>query len=118
MLARENRVRAADDFRATVRRGRRFATPHTIVYVVANTQTESPRFGFIVTKAVGGAVGRNLIRRRLRGISHDIIAAHAATGSLAHSNIVVRVLPRGLESSWPSLHAEVSHAVSRSVEQL
>ncbi len=116
MLAKENRVRAADDFRATVRRGRRFATPNTVVYVASPGTSESPKFGFIITKAVGGAVVRNRIRRQLRSVSHEIIATHAESRALDNSNIVVRVLPCGAQAHWSQLRAEVSSAVARSVE--
>jgi ribonuclease P protein component len=117
MLAKENRVRTADDFRATVRRGRRFATPHTVVYVAHNQDLVAPKFGFIITKAVGKAVTRNLLRRRLRGISQDIIVARGASPDLAGANIVVRVLPPAASISWSTLHTEIENAVSQSVRQ-
>jgi ribonuclease P protein component len=117
MLAKENRVRTADDFRATVRRGRRFAGPHTVVYVAGNQPSSAPQFGFIITKAVGNAVTRNRLRRRLRGISRDIIETVAVSANLAGTNVVVRVLPGAATTSSSELHAEVSHALTKSVVQ-
>lgn len=117
MLAKGNRVRTADDFRATVRRGRRFATPNTVVYVARMQEVSEPKFGFIITKAVGSAVTRNLLRRRLRSIGRDILATHAVAPGLVGTNVVVRVLPNAASISWSSLHEEVEHAVSQSVTE-
>ncbi|MGV8970067.1 MAG: ribonuclease P protein component [Microbacteriaceae bacterium] len=109
MLARQNRVITADDFRATVRRGRRFAAPHTVVYAVEEEKNTPARFGFIITKSVGGAVERNLIRRRLR----SIVADRASDKRIVRSNIVVRVLPGATDASWLELRDEVTQAIDK-----
>lgn len=60
------------------------------------------RFGYITSKKVGGAVTRNLIRRRLQGISNLLITEdHGAV------DIVFRVLPAAATSSYDQLHSEV-----------
>lgn len=40
MLPKANRVARADDFRMAVRRGRRVATPHALVYMVAKSSSD------------------------------------------------------------------------------
>lgn len=113
MLARAHRLVKAEDYRNTVRRGQRTGTGNTVVYVIERRMIERggstvPRFGFIVSKAVGNAVTRNLIRRRLKSVCHSLIgAADAAT------DVVVRALPSARDASWQQLHDEVFAALAR-----
>jgi ribonuclease P protein component len=53
------------DFDAVYRAGRRRSSSHFVVFFRAN-QLPLSRFGFSIKKALGGAVVRNRIRRRLR----------------------------------------------------
>ena len=53
------------DFDAVYRAGRRRSSSHFTVFFRAN-QLPRSRFGFSIKKALGGAVVRNRIRRRLR----------------------------------------------------
>jgi ribonuclease P protein component len=110
VLAKANRVRSAADFKSAVRRGRRTHTPHAVLYITQRDAASPTRFGFIVGKNVGGAVERNLVRRRLRSIGRDLLAANA-TGR----DIVVRALPGVDQLRWDSLHSEISEAVNGSV---
>ena len=54
-------------FDAVYRSGKRRSSSHFTVFFRANDLPQS-RFGFSIKKAVGGAVVRNRIRRRLREI--------------------------------------------------
>ena len=58
MLARANRVVRPEDFRAIVRRGRRTASTSAVYYRLEREDASPARFGFIVSRAVGGAVDR------------------------------------------------------------
>ena len=100
---------AADDFRAAVRRGRRVSTPHALLYVSARATTEPTRVGFIVSKAVGNAVNRNLVTRRLRSIGHEIVLARP-TGT----ELVIRALPGSPGVSWTTLQSEILDVLERS----
>lgn len=60
------------------------------------------RFGFIVGKTVSGAVGRNLIKRRLRSISRELLTEHPNGFYL-----VIRALPEAREFDWNRLQQEV-----------
>ena len=97
------------DFRATVRRGRR-ATTSTAVYYRRSTDPEAPaRFGVIVSKAVGNAVRRNLVRRRLRALGRGFIeAGHRG------EDVVIRVLPGTAQASWDSLSADMHDVLDSS----
>ena len=57
-------VRKAD-FDAVYRNGERRSSSHFTVFLKANDLPES-RFGFSIKRALGGAVVRNRIRRRVR----------------------------------------------------
>lgn len=102
----------ADDFRTTVRKGKRVGTPHAVVYLASRMSDEPTRFGFIVAKTVGNSVTRNLMRRRLRSVGRDLLLRHA-TGR----DIVIRALPGSPEVSWTTLQREISDGVDRGVSK-
>lgn len=108
MLARANRVTRPGDFRAAVRRGRRIGTANAVLHVLDRGGPEPTRFGFIVTKAVGGAVTRNLVRRRLRAVGHDLLPALAPG-----RDVVIRALPGCDRADWATLHSEIADGLRR-----
>jgi len=110
VLAKTNRVLSAADFKFAVRRGKRVHTPHAVVYLAERDAGQATRFGFIVGKNVGGAVQRNLVRRRLRSIGRDLLVSNA-TGR----DVVVRALPGVDHLAWDTLHSEISEVVNGSV---
>ena len=109
MLARANRVVRPSDFRTIVRAGRRIGAPHLVVYVLERGAGGPGRFGFIVGKNVGGAVQRNLVRRRLRECGRAAIRSTSLS-----ADVVVRALPGSADVSWATLHGEVAGAIDRS----
>jgi len=62
---REARLVRRGAFDAVYRAGKRLSSSHFTVFVRANELALS-RFGFSIKKALGGAVVRNRIRRRVR----------------------------------------------------
>ena len=64
---REARLVRKTDFDAVYRAGKRRSSSHFTVFFRANELPQS-RFGFSIKKALGGAVVRNRIRRRLREV--------------------------------------------------
>lgn len=62
--------------------------------------------GFVVSKAVGGAVQRNQVKRRLRHLMQDRLAS-LATGEL----VVVRALPAASGASSVELAADLDRAL-------
>ena len=91
-----------------MRRGRRVTAPHAIVYLADRTSAAPTRFGFVVSKAVGGSVTRNLLRRRLRTIGRELVD----TG-IAGTDIVVRALPGSGQLDWSTLHHEIVTAITK-----
>lgn len=106
MLAKVNRVTRPDDFRKVVRQGRRSSTPLAVYYRLERDPAEPARFGFIVSRQVGGAVERNLVRRRMRAVSRELVD-RGARGS----DVVVRALPASAQRGWASLSADMHAAL-------
>jgi len=69
--------------------------------------------GFAVSKAVGGAVVRNRVKRRLRAIMADVLP-----GLPAGSATVVRALPQAASASFDSLAADVRGAVAQALTKV
>mgnify|MGYP005795773935 CR=1 FL=1 len=66
MLPRENRLRDPVDFRTAFRTGVKGTSGHALAHLVRTRESHAPRVGFVVSKAVGNAVTRNLVKRRAR----------------------------------------------------
>lgn len=103
MLARENRLLKAEDFRSTMKLGRKVASNHLVIYLKRDEDQPQARFGFVVAKSVGGAVRRNLVKRRLRAIAREFLASNPAT---IQFSVVVRALPGAAEIDWDALKKE------------
>ncbi|GAA1567695.1 ribonuclease P protein component [Kribbella hippodromi] len=112
MLPASNRLRRSDDFRRAVRSGRRAARRAVVLHLlVADGQGDPaapPRVGFVVNKAVGNAVLRNRVHRRLRAV-----LASRLTDLPAGSLTVVRALPSSASASYDELVADVDGALRR-----
>jgi ribonuclease P protein component len=95
VLPAAQRLRRRGEFAAAVRGGRRAARGVLVVHLMlAESEDDSQparrdvRAGFVVPKAVGGAVQRNRVKRRLRHLVRDRL------GQLPPgTDIVVRALP-------------------------
>ena len=107
MLAKANRITGADDYRVIVRRGAKVAGAHTVSYLRSRESGTDARFGFIVSKKVGTAVRRNLVRRRLKAACHE-----AVVSGVQGVDVVVRALPSAAAADWPALRSDVLNAVA------
>jgi ribonuclease P protein component len=93
-------MRRSKDFRRTTRRGLRVSRPTLVVHAVRFDEghsdevhvDEGPRVGFVVSGAVGNAVTRNRVKRRLRHLAAAQIPADRISAD--DIGIVVRALPR------------------------
>lgn len=109
MLPGDNRMRRRAEFGTTLRHGRGSGRPRLVVHLLRRDGIEQPpRVGFIVSRAVGGAVVRNKVRRRLR----HLIGARLA--SLPHGSLlVVRANPRAATAGHDELAADLDSALGR-----
>ncbi|MEU6809530.1 ribonuclease P protein component [Streptomyces sp. NPDC046831] len=116
MLPTDNRLRRREDFATAVRRGRRAGRPLLVVHLrsgstdphVPGESAPPPRAGFVVSKAVGGAVVRNTVKRRLRHLMRDRVTL-LPPGSL----VVVRALPGAADADSARLARDLDAALRR-----
>jgi ribonuclease P protein component len=79
----------------------------TVVVYLARTADSRRVAGFAVSKAVGGAVVRNRVKRRLRAI----VAADLPFLP-AGARVVVRALPAAAKASFSELSSDVGEALA------
>ncbi|GAB3046107.1 ribonuclease P protein component [Sediminivirga luteola] len=110
MLAREHRLRRPADFSRTTRTGRRSGGRFLVLYRAERPVDEShaPRVGFVVSRAVGNAVTRNRVKRRLRAIMHQELR-RLPEGT----DIVVRALPASASADFRDLQRSIEKALRR-----
>ena len=112
MPARHHRVTRGEDYRQVVRKGNRVGGAFCITYAVPRSTTASEvapaRFGYIISKAVGNAVTRNLLRRRMKFVTDELIR-EGVTGA----DIVFRALPKASTASFAEMRREMRRAVTK-----
>lgn len=111
MLPRPNRITHGADFREVVRRGRRRGTPNAVYYRLDRAEPAPLRLGFIVSRAVGNAVARNRVRRRLRAIGREIV-----DGGGRGADVVIRALPASTAAGWDELRREMTTTLAPVIE--
>ena len=67
MLRRENRLRKRYQFSYVYKHAKYYAGKCMVLYALPSKTTDI-KVGFAVSKKIGGAIQRNLVRRRLREI--------------------------------------------------
>ena len=125
MLAAAHRLRRREEFSAAVRAGLRAGAGVLVVHVTTAAGADdgagrvvvaggSPvtvaapsRAGFIVPKAVGNAVIRNTVRRRLRHLMLDRLEALPAG-----TDVVVRALPGSGTAPYSRLEKDLDAALA------
>ncbi|MEV5412106.1 ribonuclease P protein component [Thermopolyspora sp. NPDC052614] len=113
VLPSASRMRRSEDFATAIRRGRRAGRPSLVLHlnVVQNADGDRdapPLVGFVVSKAVGGAVTRNTVKRRLRHLMR-VRLHRLPRGSL----LVVRANPPAASARSEHLAAELDVALDR-----
>jgi ribonuclease P protein component len=116
------RLRRSTDFTATLRGARSARGDGMVVLHAApadpaalsdvDSRASSPRVGFVVPRAVGPAVARNRVRRRLRHLLRDRLDRLPAG-----SRLVVRVLPAAASASSAQLAGALDRALARLVSR-
>ncbi len=104
MLPASHRLHTSAEIRSVARSGRRFVGRDVILHIKYDrTSQRAPRACVIVSKAVGNAVVRNVVRRRLRESMRTVIA-----GLPTGVDIVVRARESASASSFHSLVSQVN----------
>jgi ribonuclease P protein component len=112
VLPARHRLTSSADFRTTVRRGRRSGGSLLVTHLLTadpGTPHGRPlRVGFVVSRAVGPAVTRNLVKRRLRHLVRERLSVLPGSGIL-----VVRALPAAAGASYAALGTELDRCLRR-----
>ncbi|MEU7000370.1 ribonuclease P protein component [Nonomuraea sp. NPDC046570] len=102
-------MRRGEEFAFAIKQGGRAGRPTLVVHLNVRVSTdEPPLVGFVVSKAVGGAVVRNKVKRRLRHLMRDRLP-RLPRGSL----LVVRANPPAASARSERLAAELDVALDR-----
>ena len=116
MLPRAHRLRRPQEFRGAVRSGARAGSRTLVAHLLApepatartHPSPEPTRIGIITSKAVGPAVVRNRVKRRLRHLVRarlDLLPAG--------SQLVVRALPAAASASTRELATDLDAVLAR-----
>lgn len=98
---RRFRLRKRKHFLRTQRRGHRITAGHVFVFM-AEHRTMYSRFGFTVSKKVGGAVVRNRVRRRLK----EIIRLNRHAFPQRHCFVII-ARPEAAQADYTSLQHDL-----------
>jgi ribonuclease P protein component len=104
---KSHRLLRHSDFERVYKQGRRHFAAHMTVFYLQRTDNElkGARVGFTVSKALGGAVQRNRIKRRLRE------AVRLGNFSIAIAvDVVINPKRSALTADFTDLQSEVSKA--------
>ena len=94
-------MRHGDEFGAAISSGARSSTARLVVHYHSTRDTVT-RVGFVVSRAVGGAVQRNLVKRRMRAVmAEDLDELPEGTA------LVVRALPAAAGASFTELRSDL-----------
>ncbi|MGV0869727.1 ribonuclease P protein component [Corynebacterium kalidii] len=113
MLAPEHRLRSSSLFSETVRRGRKKGARTVVVYVHDRSDTivsGGPRMGLVVSKAVGNAVTRHAVSRRLRHVTASLLGDFPLE---PWHSLVIRALPAAADATSAELESDVRRALRR-----
>ncbi|MBN1426783.1 MAG: ribonuclease P protein component [Anaerolineae bacterium] len=101
MLPRHFRLRHHEDFDASRQRGKRWHDKLLILNTISSGLPHN-RFGFVVSRRVGKATRRNLVKRRLRATARSWLP-YLITGY----DIVIIARPAISEASYQDIEAVV-----------
>jgi ribonuclease P protein component len=106
VLPLQHRINHSDDFRRVFGRGKKHSTA---LGLIATSPTDGvPRLGVVVSKAVGGAVVRNLVKRRVRSAFKELLPTMDAL------DVVVKAAPGAHELSFNQVFEFLASATTGS----
>ncbi len=112
MLPKNARLTLSTDFARTTKSGTRVTSEHFVGYLYINpaaTELDTPKFGLIINKSVGGSVVRHGLARKLR---------HAAAPEISKlpkgSILVIRALAK---NNTGEVISEVEKLVNKLLER-
>jgi ribonuclease P protein component len=103
-----HRLTGSARFSLAIRAGRRAGSDTLVIHLARPDSAGLPRIGFVVSRAVGNAVVRNKVKRRLRELVRDQDESLPG-GSL----LVVRALPPAAGASYAELRSDLARCLTR-----
>ncbi|OFM04364.1 ribonuclease P protein component [Corynebacterium sp. HMSC08C04] len=116
MLPAQHKLTSPAEFRRTIKGGKRAGTRTVVVHFRNNASQDTkfdiaaagPRFGLVVSKAVGNAVVRHRTSRRLRHVCRSLFPDLPPTADL-----VIRALPASATASSEQLEKDIRKALRK-----
>ena len=107
-FTRDHRLLKHADFERVYRQGRRHFAEHMTVFFQPREGGSGPRVGFTVSRALGGSVERNRIRRRLReAVRLNLKDLHAGV------DVVINPKKSAIDTEFTQLGKEVAEAFQK-----
>jgi ribonuclease P protein component len=114
VLDRAHRLTDASDFASAVRRGRRAGSRTLVAHLELLEDGVPVRIGFVVSKAVGPAVTRNRVKRRLRHLAREQLST-LETRLPGSAVLVIRALPAAAGARYEELRTDLARCLDRVV---
>jgi ribonuclease P protein component len=114
-LLKSRRLLRHSEFERVYKQGRRHFASHMTVFYLRRTDGHGSRFGFTVARALGSAVERNRMKRRLR----EAVRLSGLERALA-ADIVINPRRSLLETDFAEVRNEIDKAlevIERSLER-
>jgi ribonuclease P protein component len=113
VLPQQSRMRSPEEFKRVMRSGRRAGGATLSGHLLATAvglvpEDASPKVGFVVSRAVGSAVVRNRVKRRLRELMRRRLAS-LPRGCL----LVLRAHPAAASARQADLAADLDLVIGR-----
>jgi ribonuclease P protein component len=98
------------DFGVTVKHGTRAVQPDLVIYARRGdgTAADAPKVGLIISRAVGSAVQRHRVARRLRHVARGLV-----DGLQRSEQVVIRALPSSRDVGSARLEEELRAGLRR-----
>jgi ribonuclease P protein component len=112
VLPADHRLTESALFSATVRGGHRAGGRTVVLHLKSRESGQPALVGFVVSKAVGNAVMRNKVKRRLRAIVAQRVE-RLPEGSL----LVVRALSASAAADFAALDSDVERSLNRLLDK-
>ncbi len=96
-----------------VRRGLRASAPSLVVHASIRDDLDPVRVGFVVGRAVGNAVHRNTVKRRLRHLMGERLSLLPA-----HASVVVRANPTAAVADFGGLRDDLDSCLGSVARRL